>query len=209
MGSHRLWSPNPGSSILMTSAPHSCIVSEAWGPWTRSPASRTRTPSRGPFSLSLVESWRRGSPAHLCDLQRVGQAQSAMQGPADLLRPTSPEIDERRASCRRVRPPGASGLCRRPGRRRDSVIDQRQPTRRSTWTRQRPVLDALERAVGLGHAARTRSPGRGRPGTAPCSSPDGGCHPAASRSRGTPPARSGAGDGAPGPRGSGRRPSRR
>ena len=29
MGSHRLWSPKPGSSILMTSAPHSCMVSAA------------------------------------------------------------------------------------------------------------------------------------------------------------------------------------
>ena len=57
--------------------------------------------------------------------------------------------------------------------------------------------------------SRTRSPGRGRPGTAPCSNRDGGCRPAESRSRGTPPARSGVGAGAPGPTGSGRKPCRR
>ncbi len=29
MGNQRLWSPNPGNSILITSAPHSSMVADA------------------------------------------------------------------------------------------------------------------------------------------------------------------------------------
>ena len=47
-GSHRAWSPNPGSSTLMTSAPHSPSVAAACGPCTSSPASTTLIPSSAP-----------------------------------------------------------------------------------------------------------------------------------------------------------------
>src|SRR5215471_7388015 len=52
MGSQRDWSPNPGSSTLTTSAPHSPSVAAACGPWTNSPASTTLIPSNAPATCS-------------------------------------------------------------------------------------------------------------------------------------------------------------
>src|SRR5580704_14107593 len=45
----------------MTSAPHSSMVSEACGPWTSRPASKTRTPSSVPIRSVRMPGWGRKS----------------------------------------------------------------------------------------------------------------------------------------------------
>ena len=125
MGSHRLWSPNPGSSILTTSAPHSCIVNDAWGPWTRSPASRTRMPSRGPMLNVVLELWREWSSVHLCDWQ-PGRSSGA---------PNQTAV-EKSGGIDWAAPSG---------------LRQCQPTRRRTCERQRAVrpLSYVQSASGI------------------------------------------------------------
>src|SRR5262245_11048543 len=57
-GMPRVWSPSPGRSTLMTSAPRSASSSPAEGPAMMWPSSRTRSPSSGsePFMAPLAYS---------------------------------------------------------------------------------------------------------------------------------------------------------
>ena len=50
----RVWSPAPGGSILITSAPRSASSMQAYGPAITWLMSSTRTPARGSGSVVLV-----------------------------------------------------------------------------------------------------------------------------------------------------------